>query len=318
MGMRLDRLLSIVMLLINRKRIQAKELAGIFEVSVRTIYRDIEVINQAGIPIVTVQGVNGGLGIVENYRIDRNVLCQDDIVSILSALQGLNTTMDSHKVANAIEKIKGIIPEYKSNEFREKSNQVMIDLSLWEGNEVQKIKIKLIREAIEDCRLISFAYSNATGIDSVREVEPMCLVLKIYTWYLWGFCKLREDFRFFRLSRMKNVRNTGVNFVKKDKCIEEYPWEKEWSKVKSTEVILRFAPRLKSLIEERFGIESIAFESEGYMIVKLAYPEDDWLYGMILSYAEGGEVLEPMRIKEIIKEKSQRIYKIYEKNFEET
>lgn len=311
--MRLDRLLSIVMLLVNRKRIQAKELAGIFEVSVRTIYRDIEVINQAGIPVVTYQGANGGLGIADNYKVDRNVLTQDDIVSMLTALNGLQTTLDDDRLSSAIEKVKGLIPEYQYGEYSERSSQIIIDLTPWGGNEDQKQKINLLKNAIDKSNLVHFEYSDAKGIKTKRKVEPMCLVLKMQVWYLYGFCRERDDYRLFRLSRMKVLELLNVKFDKRNVNLKELPWEYQWyHNSVLIEAVLRFDGRIKALVEERFESEDIIYENDGSLVVKMKCPEDDWLYAMILSYAEAVEVLEPAHLREVIKERlrlAQEIYK---------
>lgn len=310
--MRLDRLLSIVMLLVNRKRIQAGELAKIFDVSVRTIYRDIDAINQAGIPVVSYQGANGGLGIAENYRIDKNVLCQHDIVSILSALKGLNTTLDDYKLSGTIEKIKGLIPDFKTSEYSEKSSQIIIDLTPWGGNEEQKQKITLLKNAIENSTVVSFEYTCSQGLKLKREVEPVSLVLKMHTWYLYGFCRIRGGYRLFRLSRMKDLAVTEVSFLKRETDVEDFPWESGWmNNSRVARVTLRFPPELKAVVEERFDAAKISVDSSGHLLVKFSCPEDQWLYGMILSYAEYVEVLEPEHLREIIREKIRIMNEIY-------
>ncbi|HBV99423.1 MAG: hypothetical protein JL50_13180 [Peptococcaceae bacterium BICA1-7] len=312
--MRLDRLLSIVMLLVNRKRIQAGELAKIFDVSARTIYRDIDAINQAGIPVVSYQGANGGLGIAENYRIDKNVLCQHDIVSILSALKGLSTTLDDHRLSATIEKIKGLIPDIKINEYREKSSQIIIDLTPWGGSEEQKQKVTLLKGAIENSILVSFEYTCSKGLESTREVEPVSLVLKMQTWYLYGFCRIRNGYRLFRLSRMKGLSVTEISFVRRDTGVEDFPWEGDWMGNSSVvRVTLRFPPELKAVVEERFDTGKIFTDSGGNLLVSFSCPEDQWLYGIILSYGEYVEVLEPQHLREIIREKVRYMNEIYNK-----
>ncbi|MFZ5643805.1 MAG: helix-turn-helix transcriptional regulator [Bacillota bacterium] len=310
--MRLDRLLSIVMLLVNRKRIQARELADIFDVSVRTIYRDIDAINQAGIPVVSYQGASGGLGIAENYRIDRNVLSLDDIAAILSALKGLNTTLDDSRLTGTIEKIKGLIPDFKSSEYREKSSRIIIDLTPWGGNDAQKEKITLLKNAIESSTVVFFEYTCSKGNKLKREVEPVSLVLKMHTWYLYGFCRIRNAFRIFRLSRMKDLAVMDIKFSKRNLDIEEFPWEKDWTEnSKITNVVLCFPPELRVIIEERFDATKISIDSKGYVRVRFSCPEDEWLYSMILSYGEYVEVIEPEHLRNTIKEKLRLMSEIY-------
>ncbi|CAN7719459.1 HTH domain-containing protein [Paenibacillus sp. LjRoot153] len=166
--MKLDRLLSIIILLLNRRRMQAKELAERFEVSLRTIYRDIEAINGAGIPIVTYQGTNGGIGVAEGYRLDRNVMTNDELAAIVTALRSTSTSYGNEQHLQLMEKINSVIPPAFSEEFRHMASRVMIDYSPWDGNERLRPKLQLLKEAIDNCRIVGFIYSNAEGMVSHR------------------------------------------------------------------------------------------------------------------------------------------------------
>ena len=126
--MRIDRLLSIIILLLNRDRMSARELADRFEVSIRTIYRDIDAINLSGIPIISFPGTGGGFGIMENYTIDRQVLTLNDIMTILSALKGIHTTFDDRTMENAIEKITSLLPQETSKQLEKEQEQVIFDI----------------------------------------------------------------------------------------------------------------------------------------------------------------------------------------------
>lgn len=129
--MKLDRLVSILVLLLRKEKVQAKELAELFEVSVRTIYRDIEAINLAGIPIVTYQGVNGGIGIAEGYRLDKSVLTEDEMSTIVSTLNGIATTMPDKKYEIIMEKIRNTIPSKQLENMDLKVKQLIIDFFPW-------------------------------------------------------------------------------------------------------------------------------------------------------------------------------------------
>lgn len=309
--MKLDRLLSIVMILSNRRIVQAKQLAELFDVSVRTIYRDIDAINLAGIPIVTYQGMNGGIGISDNYKIDKNVLSQDDILSILGALNGIKSTLGDARIYGTIEKIKSLIPEYKAGEFKEKASQLVIDLSPWEGGEASDDRTKSIKKCIERCLVMSFEYSSSSGAVTRRNVEPLCLILKVNFWYLYAFCRERKDFRTFKLSRMRNLNVSNEVFKRREIALERLQWITEDENSTLQQIILRFKPNYSILAEEKFGKENVVLDKYGYPVVKTFYPADNWLYGMILSFGEDVEVISPESLRDLIKEKIKMMGNIY-------
>jgi predicted DNA-binding transcriptional regulator YafY len=307
--MKLERLLAITMLLINRKRITAAELADYFEVSVRTIHRDIDAINRAGIPIVAYQGVNGGFGIMDNYKIDRQVLTADDINSMIIALKGAATSLDDQKFASTIAKLKILAPEPEVKTL--KPDQLILDFSPWGGNRIQQAKVDLIKKAISEEMLINFKYTNYQGEVNNRQVEPMALVLKGFTWYFYGYCRTKEDYRLFRLSRIRDVRTLAEKFERREKNLEDLSWEQQWQPKHSVKLRLRFAPRLRAVIEDYFDAENVREGVDGFLVVETELPDDEWSYHYILNYGEGVEVLEPQYIREIIREKARRIWELY-------
>ncbi|TVY04408.1 helix-turn-helix transcriptional regulator [Cohnella terricola] len=309
--MKLDRLLSIVILLVNRRRVQAKELADRFEVSVRTIYRDIEAINQAGIPVVTFQGASGGIGLTEGYRLDRNVLTDDELIEIVNALQSVATIYPEGNGKNLLEKMNSIVPQAESERFRSRTRQFIVDFSPWGRRGTLEEKLELIKRAVEDEVEVSFTYCSADGKVTERSVEPYTLVLKKQTWYLYAYCLERRDFRLFKLIRMKEVKATGRAFARRCIDLESIPWNREWFAPEKTESVkLLFHPRAKHLAEEWFGAEHLIPEERGY-VVSADFPEDRWLYGFILGFGPDAEVLEPERIREKIKQMALDVYRKY-------
>jgi predicted DNA-binding transcriptional regulator YafY len=310
--MRLDRLLAITVMLINRKRMTAKELADHFEVSVRTIHRDIEAINLSGIPIASFQGTNGGFAIMENYKLDRQLLGTDDVLSIITALKGISTTMDDIKIQKTMEKIKGLIPQSEAGKLNGRNDQVIIDFSPWGSSARQKQKINIIRDAIEETRLISFAYTNARGENTRRCIEPMWIAFKGFAWYVYGYCRAKGDFRVFKLTRIKDLCMENERYTKKEIFFEEYYSGKNWGAGSpAANLLLRFKPAARSRVEDFYEEESIQVQEDGYLLVRVNYPEDEWVYGHILSFGDDVEVLEPAHIRVIIRERAGRICEMY-------
>ena len=214
--MKIDRLVSIIMVLLDKERIGAQELANIFEVSPRTIYRDIDTINMAGIPIRSIPGVGGGFEIMQNYKIDKNVFSTADLSAILMGLSSLSDMIRGNELINALAKVKSFIPADKAKDIELKANQICIDLSSWIGSQNTQSYLEIIKAALQDFRLVSFEYTAHHGKKTVRTVEPYQLVFKSGHWYFQGYCHIRNDFRLFRLSRISNLQMREEMFTPRD------------------------------------------------------------------------------------------------------
>ncbi|WP_150271949.1 helix-turn-helix transcriptional regulator [Paenibacillus tepidiphilus] len=295
--MKIDRLLSIVILLINRPLIQAKELADMFEVSVRTIYRDIESINEAGIPVVTYQGAGGGIGLMEGYRLDRNLLTQRELADIFTGLQSISSYGGgAHTLL--MEKISSVIPPSQTAAFRHKTNQLIVDFSPWGLQGIIEERLTLLKKALEENVLVTFEYVNAGGASSQRTVEPYTLVHKGQAWYLYGFCRGRRDFRMFKLHRMKSLAAGSDSFERQELPLHELPWGDGWKDIRNTtRILLRFLPAGRHLAEDYFDIAELQQDERGGYTVAVHYPEDNWLYGFLLSFGTLMEVLEPEHVR---------------------
>ena len=297
----------------NRDKVTARELADYFEVSVRTIYRDLETINQAGIPIIAFQGSQGGYGIMDNYKIDKQILNSNEMNSIVVALKGLDKTVDKRDIKNIIEKIKVLIPDLEENKIAKKK-KYHIDYTPWGVTSREKEKLDVIEEAIDDNQLISFSYMNLQGIKTKRKVEPMTLVLRGSSWYLYGYCRLREDYRLFKSYRMREVSTLADRFIRREEEFDDsifYQRDQERSKV--VDLVLKFGPEVRGRVEEWFGEEDITIKDDKSILVETSYPEDEWVYGFILSFGDNVEVLKPDYIRDIIKEKAGKILDKYKK-----
>ncbi|WP_379158671.1 helix-turn-helix transcriptional regulator [Paenibacillus sp. sgz5001063] len=295
--MKIDRLLSIVILLMNRPLVQAKDLADMFEVSVRTIYRDIDSINGAGIPVVTYQGANGGIGLMEGYRLDRNVLTERELADIFTALQSVSSYGGGgHNLL--MEKISSVIPPSKSHAFRNKTNQLIVDFSPWGMQGLLEERLTLLKEALEESTAIAFDYVNADGEVSHRSVEPYTLVHKGSGWYLYGFCTERQDFRLFKLLRMKALVKETRSYERLDIPLKDLPWTDGWKEPLNTQaIVLHFSAEGRHLAEDYFDTEELEPDGKGGYTVKVSYAENNWLYGFLLSFGTVVEVMEPEPVR---------------------
>lgn len=304
--MKIERLLTMIIMLLNRKKVTAQEFADFFNVSVRTIYRDIDSLSSAGIPVVSYPGANGGIRLLEGYKMDQQMLTKEEITSISIALKSVLTSYEDLPAKTVLEKLEGIaVKEQPAFDY------LFVDDSPWGQNIHLKEKVTLLKQAITTTICVSFSYVSSQSNGSFRTIEPHTLVQKGRIWYVYGYCLLRKAFRLFKLTRIENLQLSQTFFIRKEVNEEELPWDKAWYSPDNLVTLrMAFHPDIRLKIEELFGVESIETNQS---IVTIEIPEDEWLYGFILSFADQVEVLEPTHIREIIQQKTRKIIKLYGK-----
>jgi predicted DNA-binding transcriptional regulator YafY len=213
---KLERIIAIIMLMLRRNQVSALKLAQMFKVSLRTIYRDMETIGYAGIPLFSMPGPNGGYGIVDDYKIEKGLFTTSDIIAILTALQGTQSVYNDKDITNAIAKIKGLFTEEELHTIETKNRQISVDHTPWFGTETLKVDIEEIITAITNKNLLKIEYTNYSGKLSERHVEPYRVFLKSVNWYLIAFCLSKQEFRVFKLSRISRLEITDKTFESRD------------------------------------------------------------------------------------------------------
>ena len=292
-----NRLFEIVYILMQKKKTTAKELADRFEVSTRTIYRDIETLSGANIPIYASKGKDGGIGLLDEYVLNKTILSEEEQNQILFALQGMK------KVKGQDEKD---ILEKLSILFNKKINDwIKIDFSNWSN--IQDERFDIIKSAILNKQLVQFTYYNSNGEKSKRIVEPLQIWFKDKSWYLVSYCKLKQDYRIFKIARIKEVKMLQEHFER------ELPKEEENEKhnFKIIELELEINKAMTYRVYDEFESKEITKKEDGNFIIKVKYPENEWVYGYILSFGEHIKVLSPMKAKNIIKDKLEKTLKNY-------
>jgi len=308
--MRIDRMLSIVITLLYKEKISARELAEKFEVSVRTVYRDIEAMNRAGIPIVPYSGSSGGFGLMNNFKLDRRLLSMEDFIYIISSLKGINETLDNKDIENAIDKISSLIPKEKSEFFDSQLEHIVFDMVPWGYAKRQTEKVKILHQAIINKQIIEFQYTDQNGKPSKRKVEPASLVFKGSTWYLFGYCRIRSDFRIFRLSRISELIILNDRFVLRKMTYKEFSL-KHTEKGKPVRCILKFHPDIKQLVEDYFDEKQIAIQKDNSILVNATLPEGEWILAWLLSYGDKVQIIEPAYLRKALLEVTKKVFKLY-------
>lgn len=308
--MKIDRLVSIIMILLDQKRISAQELADMFEVSPRTIYRDIDAINMAGIPIRSTSGVGGGFEVMPEYKVDKKVFSANDLSALLMGLSSLSNMIRGDELIHALAKVKSFIPADKAKDIELKVNQIWIDLSPWTGNRNTQPYLEMIKEGLQENKLLSFEYVAHHGNRTKRIVEPYQLVLKGSHWYLQAYCRKRNDFRLFRLSRMSNLQMQEEIFTPRDYQKPQLDFDDILTSMQ-TKIKLRIHKSVMDRVLDFCSYEDFSPDDGGYYIVDFPFVENEYHYDILLGFGDKCECLEPVQIREKMKRRIQDMAALY-------
>ncbi len=309
--MKVDRLVSMIMILLEKERIGAQELADMFEVSPRTIYRDIEAINMAGIPVRAISGVGGGFEIMQNYKIDRKVFSTADLSAILMGLSSLSNMVRGDELVNALAKVKSFIPADRAKDIALKANQIYIDLSPWMDNRNIQPYLEMIKTALQESKLLSFEYADRHGNKTARTAEPYQLVLKGSHWYFYGYCYMRNDFRIFKLSRTSNLQIQEEFFTPRVFQKPQLEFDDSLSPMQ-TEIKIRIHSSIMDRVLDYCSYEHFSPDGDAHYIVRFPFVENDYYYNILFSFGDKCECLEPLHIRMEMKRRIHAIAGLYE------
>ena len=296
--MRDSRLFRILYYVLEKGKVTANELSEKFEVSVRTIYRDIDVISSAGIPIYATQGKGGGIEIADDFVLKKSLLSekeQEQILVALKGLEGINKQYENELLTklSAFFKIKN-------------TNWIEVDFTNWQrGNEYDEL-FNDIKLAIINKNIIRFTYFSSNEKETSREVKPIRLLFKGWDWYVYTFCLLRNEFRYFKLSRIRDLKILDENF---EDSYEDVVLIKEMEYKDTVRVKLKFDRKVAFRVYDEMG--DIKEDEEGNLYAEIELPNDYNLYNYIFSFGESVEVLEPIEIRNNIRDMINKMSRIY-------
>lgn len=300
--MKIDRLIGILSILLQKEEVTAPYLAEHFEVSRRTISRDIEDLCKAGIPVVTRQGNGGGISIMEGYRMDRTLLTNAQMQDILAGLRSLDSVNHTNRYKQLMDKLS-----VGSSDFMAGGQLVLIDLSSW-YKETLAPKIELVRRAIEEQRELEFLYFAPKG-ESRRRMEPYYLIFRWSSWYVWGWCTARQDYRLFKLNRMEELCFSAKTFEKRKAPLPDLQNERIFPG--GIRVKALFWPECKWRLVEEFGRGCFTEQEDGRLLFHADYTDPENLISWLMTFEDKVELLEPEYIREKMAERVRRMYEKY-------
>ncbi|MBM7871321.1 putative DNA-binding transcriptional regulator YafY [Clostridium pascui] len=320
--MRLHRLLGIIMLLDSRGTIKAGNLAKILETSERSIYRDIDILCEAGIPIMSIPGPNGGYSFIKDYKINSNALESGDAVNLLLSSMGIRpekNTETAQKLKNALIKLENSVSEEHREEIIKAKERFFIDSDPWRGKKIENKYVDIIKKSILNLRKLKIHYKRYDSEISERIIRPYGAVVKNSEWYVTAFCETKKQIRIFKLNRINDIEVLDESFnMPKNFCLEEF-WEtskqqflnQESHKINHNTYLVKI-----KLSEEKKALLN------GFYVSSFVQADDKWFYeidmisfqtacNVIFPLSDMIEVLEPLELREYIIEKTKKIFNLY-------
>lgn len=302
--MKIDRLLGILMLLINKKKVTANELAQYFEVSIRTIQRDMDTLNMAGIPIYADVGKNGGYQLLDNYKLNKNFLKPGEAKVLISFLENLEKSVPYGDVKSIFNKFSSLLPKLDNKE------KIVIKLNPLVDNHVTSDIPHKVSSALSSQQKVLLKYMDRNLIESDRIINPYTMAMLGSTWYIYAYCELREDFRLFRLNRILSCEILQETYQLKQ-TPDVLPWnDHSESKLEKVNIQIEVDRILQGRILKAINYRNCKIEQDK-IIIDFTYPVDEWLYSLLASLIPNVRIVKPDWLRE---EFNRRLAKGLEKN----
>jgi predicted DNA-binding transcriptional regulator YafY len=290
-----------VYLLLNKKRVIANELASYFEVSRRTILRDIDTLTTAGIPIYTTQGKGGGIFIQDNFQLNKTFISEDEQKQILFSLQSMSAT-EFIKTEQVLARLRSLFASSDKEWFE-------VDFSRWGHSATDNIKFEMLKNAVINELAVSFDYINVYGQSKWKEVYPLKLSFKSKAWYLQSFCLSENDYRVFKFNRISKMTVSDKSFICSDYEIPKIEPTEDPSLFNLVDIKVFVSSHAKYRIYDEFAESDIIVNEDGLFTLRMK--QGQWIYDYILSYGTAIKILEPQYIRDEILNRIEKIKDLY-------
>lgn len=290
--MRLHRLLGILSILLSRDTISAKELSDKFQVSLRTIYRDIKAIEEAGIPLYAIPGTGGGIGIVKEYKLNKTALTVDEINYLMAGVSGLKTVTDPEKLQILLTKLS------PADSYFAADSDILIDFSAWNkyATEALKQSINLIRMAIMNSSYLKIKYISSHQKSELK-IAPYKVIFKNAAWYLFGKSTISSEHHFYKINRIEKIELINEHFIPRN---AEVPtdWDNDFTSDRGEKIVLSFEQSMEYRVIDIFGKENYEKGENDSIIVTFHCSDKEWLIHFILGFGLNVKIIHPIELKE--------------------
>lgn len=306
--MRQSAVFSILMILLGKRKVSRDYLAERFSVSKRTISRYLAVLEDAGVPITSTPGRNGGVTLADDYMIDKSYLTEAETMRLRDALEKTADGYSDNVNRALVEKLDSVQKSRESDNYVVKQDNLYIDCEYGQAESLRP-KIQILSQAVELCRSVDIKYTDARGYVSYRTIEPYTLVFKADAWYIYAMCGLRGDFRLFRLSRISDLRMTSKRFARREsKLVEKL--ELEYYNEVYVDLEFEFFPAVAESVEDWLGMSAVT-ERGTKLVAHAEVPLTHSLVKRLLSYGSSVKILNPPELAEQIREEIARMSEAY-------
>ncbi len=292
-------MIKMLLLLTSRRKVTAREIAERFEISVRSVYRYVEELNVAGVPIDVVRGRYGGIFIADTFKLPSGFFTRGEYAAVENALTAMLSTMSDEDLISALEKLK----RQQKADRRELSvcGNIIVDGGAWADLGKFPQKMKVCEQAVKDSLCLEIDYISRDGEHSKRVIDPYVMILKQNVWYVYAFCHTRQDFRTFKIGRIKGARFTGRGFTKEEIDRRDIPLNFEYTSEQLVPVTLEIAANAVADVEEWLGVDNIEPRGNG-LVANVSLPDDGMLVDKILGYGGKVKVVAPAELKKRVRE----------------
>lgn len=308
--MKFEIMLRILFELLSKKCIKAQYLADKYEVSVRSIHRYINALEMAGVPIYTLRGNQGGFAIIDTYKLSSTFMTVSEFEQVINALSAITEGVPNKELTNVISKLKATVKNEYSG-FDIKGGNLIIDAGPWGETNGYKSKLVIIQKSIDECKKLKITYHDRNGDITDRVIEPHIILFKQGLWYVFAYCNLRREFRFFKTGRIEHANLLNEQFIRQDLSKMELPLNFWHNSVETEDVLLEVDKKCLSEVEEWLGIENIK-KINGKYIADVKLPFDNGLVTKIMGYGNGIKVISPPQLKKSVKNCAKEILANYD------
>ncbi|MBA3927732.1 helix-turn-helix transcriptional regulator [Listeria rustica] len=287
--MKIERLIGIIMLLLQRELVSAAEMASMFEVTKRTIYRDVDTLSMANIPVYTMPGVKGGIGIMPTYKVDKKLLTVEDLTAIITGLSGFEQLLSSADIKKTLQKMKNML----GHENELPASSISLDFSNLAMKQEFNENVERLHLAIKKQQFVALTYIDRDGNQTIRRVEPYHLLFRNRSWYLQGYSLERQDFRTFKLSRVIELEVAAETFEARPFILKPFRASTTTTPFQMKEARLIIDKIAREQIALRFGVTTIEPLDESYFSAKVTLPNHEVGYRFLLNLGTHVTVCKP-------------------------
>lgn len=308
--MKFEIIINILFDLLSKKTVRAKDLAQKYDICTRTVFRYINCLDAAGVPLYSTRGRNGGFHIMDTFRLSSTFMTVKEFEQVITSLTAIVSSVPDKTLSSAINKLKATAkPEYGG--FDIKSGNLIIDGGPWGDTVGYKAKLQVLEQSLNETRELFIRYHDRNGVVSERIIEPHVIVFKQGIWYVYAYCRLRNEFRFFKTGRIESATLRDKKFLRRDLSQQDLPLDFWHNSVKAERVVMEIDKNVVSDVEEWLGIENVKQTGDKF-VADVSLPFDDGLVSKIMSYSSGIKVISPEILKEKIKTTALAVAEKYE------